>query len=157
MSRTVSEGKVHVYYAASLADKTAPTTAEMLGATDLSGFITKNGVNTPSNQNSVDSGDITSVFDPQVPGSWGGPVNLTMQRDDDDETDAWDLITWGLEGYLIVSRFGAGTTIGDKVEVYPGAFHHPVMSPTAANETQRFTAQFAVSAEPALKATVAAS
>lgn len=156
MSRLVHEGNTKVYLALAVANKSAPTLAEIAAATNLTPFITKDGVTTPSNQNMVDAAGIDTVFDAQYVGSWGGPVSLTMFRDDDDETDSWELITYGLEGWIIVSRFGVPTT-GSTVEVYPVQAHKPVMQQTATNEMQKFTAMFAVTDAPDDSATVAAS
>lgn len=158
MSRTVYEGNTKVHFAPTIANINAPTMVELAAGTDFTPFTTKDGVNTPSTQNMVDSASINETFDAQRVGSWGGPVTLTMFRDDTDESDGWDAITRGLEGFLVIGRFspdGIGT--GDKVEVYPVEAHQPVTLPSAGNEMQRFTAQFAVTSQPDLDATVVAS
>lgn len=156
MSRLVHEGNTKVRFATSIANTSAPTVAEWNAATNLTPFITKDGVQVPSNQNMVDSANIDEVFDAQRVGSWGGGLTLTMFRDDTDESDSYDLVTYGAEGYIIISRFGAPVA-GSQVEVYPVEAHEPVLANTAANEMQRFTAMFAVTSEPKMRAVMAAS
>jgi hypothetical protein len=155
MARTAHEGKVKVYFATTVASKTAPTIANITAATNLSPFIPRDGVSVPSNQNMVDSNTIEEIFDAQVVGSWGGgPLELTMYRDDTSDT-AYNLVQYGTSGYIIISRFGT-PVVGSKVEVWPVQMHEPTPTPTAQNEMQKFTAAFAVTAAPAMRATVAA-
>lgn len=154
MSRTVYEGKNKVFFVETIANKQAPTVAEIAAGTALTPFITKDGISVPSNQNMVDSATVADVFDAQQAGSWGGgPLVLTMFRDSIDETDSYDLIVYGLRGFIIISRFGA-VADGSPVEVWPVEAHEPTMLPSAANTMQKFTAAFAVTGPPALRATV---
>lgn len=156
MSRTVYEGNVKVHYVPTIASIAAPTTTEIAAGVNLSPFITKDGVSVPNAQNMVDSATIEDVFDAQRVGSWGGgALSLTMFRDDTDEEDSYELIEYGLEGFILISRFGApiATSV---VEVWPVEAHQPTLMQTAANEMQKFTAAFAVTSTPALAAVVAA-
>lgn len=156
MSRTVYEGNVKVHFVPTIADTAAPTVAEITAGTNLTPFITKDGVSVPNGQNMVDSATIEDTFDAQRVGSWGGgPLTLTMFRDDTDETDSYELVTYGLEGYVVISRFGEVQS-GSAVEVWPVEAHQPTLMQTAANEMQKFSAAFAVTATPALNAAVAA-
>jgi len=152
----VYEGQTKVRFVPTVSNIQAPTVAEINGGTNLSPFITKDGVQPPTNQNMVDTGDIEVVFDSQEPGSWGGPFVLVMKRKTVDT--AWNLFQYGLVGNLVVSynNFTNGTvSAGDEVQVYPIKAHHPVMANSATNEEQRFTVNCAVTTEPALKAIVA--
>lgn len=155
MSRTVYEGKNKVYYLPACANTAAPTTVEIAAGTNLTPYITKDGITVPSTQNMVDSATIEDVFDAQQVGSWGGgPLTLTMFRDDDDETDSYDLIEYGLEGFILISRFETPIATS-KVEVWPVEAHEPTIQQSAANEMQKFTAAFAVTSEPSMRAVVA--
>jgi hypothetical protein len=152
----VYEGQVKVRWVTTISNIQAPTVAEINAGTDLSPFVTKDGVRVPTNQNMVDTGDINTVFDSQEPGSWGGPLGLTLKRTAADT--AWNLFAHSLTGFVVISwdNWTNGTvSAGDKVQVYPAKSHHPVMTPPAANEVQRFTVELGVTAEPALKAVVA--
>jgi hypothetical protein len=157
MARFASDGMVKVYYVASIANKAAPTVAELAAGTDLSNFVRKGGLNVPNSQNMVDNASLAETFDAQVPGSYGGPISLEMFRDPAADT-AWNLLTYGLAGYIVVRRGVAAATAwtaAQKVEVYPVSFHEPVMAQTASNEAAFFTAQGAGTSAPNAKATVA--
>ena len=157
MSRTVYEGNVKVYYVPTIADTDVPTVAEVITAgTALTPYITKDGVAVPNGQNMVDSATIEDTFDAQRVGSWGGgPLTLTMFRDDTDETDSYELITYGLEGYIVISRFGTPVAT-DTIEVWPVEAHQPTLMQSASNEMQKFSAAFAVTAAPTFDAVLTA-
>jgi hypothetical protein len=157
MARTQHEGNTKVYFVPTLASKTAPSLASITAGTNLTAFITKDGVDVPNNQSMIDSATIDETFDAQEPGSWGGgPLTLTMFRDSIAASDtAWTLCVYNTRGFIVISRRGV-PIVGSKVEVYPVAMHEPVMLATAANEMQKFREVFAVTAAPAMNATVAA-
>lgn len=157
MARYANDGMIRVDFTPTLADASAPTVTELDAGTPLSRYITKDGLTVPSNQNMVDDSSLAETFDAQVPGSFGGPVTLNCKRDNDTDV-AWDLIEYGLSGFIVVRRgqpAGDAWAAGDKVEVYPVIFHEPVPAQTATNEQARFTAQAAVTSQPELKAVVA--
>lgn len=159
MAPYVYEGKTRIQWVETIASKTAPTVAELAAGTDVTSYVTKDGLTTPANQNMVDNATIAETFDAQVVGSWGGALELMMRRDASSDT-AWNTWDYGDNGYIVIRRGLAASTsfsAGQKVEVYPAQAHQPVMEPSAANEQQRFKVAFAVTAEPAMKATVAAS
>jgi hypothetical protein len=154
MARLTYEGNVKVYWATSVASKTAPTVANISAATNLSSFIAKDGVSVPATQNMVDSATINDVFDAQTVGSWGGgALELTMFRDSTSDT-AYNLFVYGTTGFVIISRFGAPIA-GSKVEVWPAQMHEPAPQASAANEMQKFVGALAVTDSPAMRATVA--
>jgi hypothetical protein len=157
MARYANDGMIRVDYVPTISNKAAPTTAELNAGTALSNFITKDGVNTPSNQNNVANASIAETFDAEVPGSFGGPVTLTGIRDNATDT-FWNLVVYNLAGYIVVRRgiaVATAWTAAQKVEVYPTQFHEPLPVPTASNEQSRFTVTCAVTSQPNLKATVA--
>lgn len=157
MARQVSEGKTNVYWATTVANKAAPTVAEITAATAIVGFTAKDGLEVNINGNKVDSSTLAETFDAQVPGSWGADVKLKMFRDNTADT-AWNLSVYGTNGFLIVDRFRASGTLpsaGHKVEVYPAAMLQPAPGNTAANEVMTFTLEIAVTSQPNLSATVA--
>lgn len=156
MAKMPYERYTRVYFCTTISNIAAPTAAEIAAGTYLSPFTKKDGVQTPNNQNFIDSGDISTNYDAQEPGSFGGaPINLTMFRDESVDT-AWNLMVYGTRGFLVIARRKTtAPTSGDKVEVYPVAMHEPAMNNSAANENQTFVAAFAVTGTPNLKATVA--
>lgn len=159
MTRFASDGKVRVYYVATIANKAAPTVAELNAGTDLSNFVRKSGLKVPNSQNNVDNASLAETFDAQVVGSYGGPITLECFKDDTGASDtAWNLITYGLVGYVVVRRgplASVAWAAAQRVEVYPVQFHEPVMADTATNESGWFTAMGAGTSAPNAKATVA--
>lgn len=157
MARQVYEGKTNVYWATAVANKAAPTVAEITAAVALTNFVAKDGVAVNITTNNVDSATIAETFDAQVTGSWGGEVELTMFRDNTADT-AWNLCVYGTAGYLIIDRFrNSGTlpSISHKVEVWPAQMHQPAPENSASNTLLRFVEKFAVTSQPNLSATVA--
>lgn len=159
MARYANDGMIRVTYAPAVANKAAPTTVELGAGTELSAWITKDGLTVPSNQNMVDDSSLAETFDAQVVGSFGGPLAMTLKRDGTPASDtAWNLFTYGLLGFICVRRGVAVATAwaaAQKAEVYPIMSHEPIPQQTASNEQGRFTITFAVTSQPNLKATVA--
>lgn len=159
MGRYANDGMVRWDFVPTISNKAAPTTTELNAGTPLASWTTKDGLTVPSNQNMVDDANLSDTFDAQVVGSFGGPLSMTMKRDGTPASDtAWNLIVYGLSGFVVVRRGIASATAwtaSQKVEVYPCMFHEPVPSQTATNEQGRFTATAAVTSQPNLKATVA--
>lgn len=154
MSRYVYEGYTRVAWVpgtSGIADVDAPSTVELNGGTDLSQLLTKDGLQTPTNQNNVDSSTLAETFDAEIAGSWGGGgLTLTCFRDNASDT-AWDLFAHGVNGFVVIRRGVAYDTAwanGQDCEVWPFQSHEPVMNQSARNEEQRFTVQGAVTSEP---------
>jgi hypothetical protein len=159
MAKYANDGMIRFDFVVTIANKAAPTVAELNAGTPLTSWMTKDGLTVPSGQNFVDDSALSETFDAQVVGSFGGPLALTMKRDGVPANDvAWNLIVYGLIGFGVVRR-GVATatawTIAQKAEVYPLMWHEPVPQQTASNEQGRFNAQAAVTSQPNLKATVA--
>jgi hypothetical protein len=157
MARFVYEGKTNVYWATTVASKTAPTVAEITAAVALTNFVAKDGVAVNITTNNVDSATIAETFDSQLTGSWGAEIELTLFRDDSADT-AWTTCVYGTNGYLIIDRIRASGTLpsaANKVEVYPAQMHQPAPENSATNTQVRFIEKFAVTSAPAMTATVA--
>jgi len=157
MARYANDGMIRWDFVPTVANKAAPTTAELNAGTPLTALTTKDGLTVPANQNMVDTATLAETFDSQVPGSFGGPISLTLLRDNATDT-AWNLIVYNLAGFVVVRRGTLTATAWastNKVEVYPVQFHEPLPVPTATNEQSKFTAVAAVTSQPNLKAVVA--
>jgi hypothetical protein len=157
MARQVYEGRSNVYWCTTVANKNAPTAAEIAAGVALTNFVTKDGVAVNITTNNVDSATIAETFDAQVTGSWGGEVELTMFRDNTADT-AWNLCVYGTAGFIVIDRFRASGTLPvatNKVEVWPAQMHQPAPQNSAANTLLRFVEKFAVTSQPNLSATVA--
>ena len=157
MARYANDGMIKVYFVTTIANKAAPTVAELNAGTDISNFITKDGLTVPSNQNNVPNASLAETFDSELPGSFGGPLSMVGIRDAATDT-FWNLVVYNTAGFIVVRRGTATATAwgaGNKVEVYPMTWHEPIPAQTASNEQGRFSAMAPVSSQPNLKAVVA--
>lgn len=155
MAKVTSENKVKVYFLPTVASKTAPTNANITAGTNVTPFLPTSGVNVEWTQNNASIPMLDAGFTTEQIGTESASITLTFTRDEvaaDD--DAWDLFVRGLQGFLLISRFGAPTT-GSRVEVYPITAHRAVPLAPAENEFQQARVQLAVHDTPELKATVA--
>lgn len=153
MADRTYEENYKIYWLPSVQNINAPTTAEINAGTRLT-KITKDGWAPNFSENAVDTADIDTAYDSEVPGSWkAGPIAITMKRDDQDETSTYDLLVRNTNGFLLASPFGLATS-GKKVMVFPSRIGITQHANSAANEAQKFTTQFFVTSEPALRAVV---
>jgi hypothetical protein len=84
-------------------------------------------------------------------------LTLTGLRDDSADT-FWNLAVYGTDGFVVIRRgilYSTSYSATQKVEVYPASMFNPIPAPSAANTSQTFTVEFAVTGEIQLKATVA--
>ena len=132
-----------------------PTVAEIAAGTDVTSYITKDGINEGASNNRVASGTIDTAFDAEEPGSYGFQLSLTAERDDTDD-DFFDLFVRGLRGYILISDT-ASVAATEKCRVYPVAAMSPEFPASAANTKKTVTVPFAVTAPPNLRAVIAAT
>lgn len=155
MSREIYEGNTKVYWLTSCANIAAPTVAEINAGKYIGQFMTKDGLALNISQAAVDTAGIDSVWDTQIGGSVGMTPELTLFRDGSSETNGWDLVVQGTDGYLLVSYFGVPVA-GSKCAVVPAEMGMGKPTNSAANEAQKFTVSFFMRQQPNLKAVVAA-
>lgn len=155
MSRLTSEKNVKVAFAPAIADIAAPTAAEMAASTDITSQLPTTGLGVEWTENNASIAMLDEGFNPEQVGTRSARIVLTLVRDDTADP-AYDLFTYGLEGFLVIGRFGSNDTATDKVEVYPIETHDPVPLPPAENEFQQFRVTCAVSGAPNVRAVVAA-
>ena len=159
MSEYTYEHFTRVQWVPTITNIAAPTVAQLTAGTNLSDYLTKDGLQTPASQNMVDNGTLADRFDAQSVGTFGGNITLKARRNNDGTDAAWNIFAWGDTGYIVVRRgvaWDAAYAAAQEVEVYPVQSHEPVMDTTAANANQTFTVGLAVTAEPELRAVVAA-
>lgn len=161
MSRQGSTEIIRVYFVPTVASKTAPTVAEINAGTDLTPFLTRDGLDTPLDGSTIDTAGANSRYNSTGRGSYGGqPLVVKMFRDSvPADDDAWTTLPAGTTGNLVVRRFGGSTTAfaaAQKVEVWPIEVSTRKPLPIADNEAQKFEAHLAVPTPPELDATVAA-
>jgi hypothetical protein len=158
MSRKNSTGVIEVRYVPTIASKSAPTVAEITAGTDVTDFMTRDGLTTPQGGSTADASDAGSRYNSTVAGSYGGePITMKFHRDSvSADDDAWTTFPRGTAGYLVVNRFGVAIAAAAKVEVWPIEVISREMMAIADNETQKFTVVCAVPSEPNDNAVVAA-
>lgn len=148
MARRGSTGELLVQFAPTLSSMSAPTVAQAQTAgTNLSPFLTRDGLATPNSANTIDISDLADRRNKRAPGTFGGDDwTLTLYRDDADD-DAWDLLEQDLDGYIIIRRFGGSNvalTAADPVEVAKVSVSSRVMDTPGADTPQTFTVVLAV-------------
>lgn len=144
--RVVYEGNVKVrFLAGGVEDIEAVDAAEWEAAVPLR-ELTIDGLNTsPTNNNAslamMDGGKIG-----QKPGTRQMDVTLRFARNDTSGTGdiAWDLFEYGLQGDLLVSRFGEPAANDDPIEVYRGASHDPSPMGSSQDTYQQFDVPFPI-------------
>lgn len=148
-----------VILAPSVADITAPTLAEIAAGTDITCFLTKDGLNPGGSTNMVEAGTLCTRVDGETVGSVKYSFMLKGYRDNDVGGDTfWDLADWATPTVVIVRRgiqYGTAFAATQDVEVYDGAMAQPTPAGSAANTNQTFELGIAVE-NAELKAVVAA-
>lgn len=165
MARVIPNQETWVGFATTVANISAPTTAEIDGATDLTEFLISLDASTRGNTLPTPSFD--TLFETSIPGTAASQFSAEFYRDDSTDT-AWTTLPRGTTGYFIVSRFGAsGTTAtsgggtrpepttGDTVEVWPVRITSRSAVSLTNNDVQRMAVEAAISDEPDEDATVA--
>lgn len=153
MARKVHEGNIKVYWLTSCANIQSPTTAEIAAGKYIGAFLTKDGWAPNTGQAAVDTAGIDSFWDTQIGGSTAMTPELTLFRDGTSETNGWDLVVQGTQGFLLISWFGAPIA-GSKSMVIPAEMGIAKPTNSAANTAQKFTVAFFMTAPPAQKAVV---
>jgi hypothetical protein len=146
-----------VDWVVTLSSTTSPTAAQLNAGTNLSGLVTKDGVNVSLSNNKVGTATIATITDTETVGSVGASLTLTGLRDDAADT-FWNLAVYGTAGFVVIRRgvlYSTTYSAAQKVEVYPAKMFNPVPAPSAANTSQTFSVEFAITGEIQLKATVA--
>lgn len=157
MARVIPNQNTWIGFATSVSNIAAPTTAEINGAVNLTGFVVSLTASTTGNQLPTPAFD--SLFETTIPGTVQGSFTMDMYRDDTVDT-AWTTLPRGTTGYVIISRFG-GTggnqkpTTGNKVEVWPIRVTSRSMQAANSNQVQIFQVTAGVSVTPNENATVA--
>lgn len=154
MASLVFEENYKIYFVPTIVDIAAPTTAEIAAGTDITPYVTKDGVNPGISNNRVPSGTIDTAFDAEEPGSWGSALSLTGEKDDTDDA-FFDLFVRGTRGNILIGWAG-GVAADDPAYVWPVAAMSPELPASAANTKQTVTTPFTVTSPPDFRAVIAA-
>lgn len=161
MARAQSVGELRASAVPSIADTSAPTTTELDAGVLLTDMMLRDGLTTPDSGNTVDASDMSSRQNKTTRGTRGGDtVAITAHRDSETAADeAYDTLHNDFDGFLVIRRFGGSDTAyaaDDTVEVWPIEVISREMAATSGDQTQRFTANCAVTDEVVYDAAVAA-
>ena len=145
---------LRVQWVVTIANRVAPTAAELNAGVNLSTFVPVDGVNLGGSRNNASQAMLGDAFVAEEPGTWGTTLEITFTRDGTTDTP-WDLYAGGYKsiGYFVLRRTGTGSAAaGNKLEVYPATSHEPQMLASAENEYSKYTVTFAITAKPELEA-----
>lgn len=157
-----SDGNVRVDYAATIANTNAPdVSAELSATTPLSNQLTPDGWSPASEQAEVPTTSLASTFRTSVPGTRGGPIELTLKKGDVPASDTvYNLFKTGPSGFLVAREAQGGATAafsaGQVVTVIPGKAGKPRMDVTAENTPRTYKVTWYPSAEPSEDVTTVA-
>ena len=155
MGRGIGAGIAELHYVATIADYTAPTSAELNAGVDVTGFLTDGGLTTPLSGSIVDGADMSSPFNKTSSGTYGGqPLTAEMFKDLVNGSDtAYTTLPRGTVGFFAVVRRPLATkgtfAVGDYVDVWPIDVITRDPLPIQRNELQRFMIECAVTDVPA--------
>ena len=160
MARLTPEENTKVWIVDSISSLSAPAIGEIDAGTEVSGFLTPAGLDTPEDPTDADISSIASARDFSIPATINSAISGEFYRDDASD-DAWDAVPRKQVTNLVIARFGGTGTDNaiiatDVVEVWPVRVSGRSPARITRGEAQRFVATFALSADPELSATVAA-
>lgn len=167
MSVVIIDGRVRVYWLTACSNIALPTVAELNAGTNLTSYITPDGLDIGMTTGKVPVGNVGSTFTLEKVGRRNPTVSLTCHHDaTTGSTDpAWNLLTYRNTGFLAV-RMGVDTTtawtIGQggggttgTLEIYPveiGEYNNSKPSPDTAFD---FTVEVSVYLDPNKRSVVA--
>lgn len=158
MARFMRKGKTKVYFVPTIANKAAPTVAEITAGTALTGQIAEmNGFmfsNSP-----IDTPDMSTAFVNKIPGEDSVDDSNIVFYEDDSSDVLRTALAKGSNGHIVIfpkGTAGASPAAADKAEVWPVTIASNSRQYTADNEAAKFQVVFATTAPPTDPATIAA-
>lgn len=156
----ISDGFVKVTWVPTIAVQNAPTVAELAAGPniDLECQITPDGLAREASDDSVDTSRLCSVFTTMQVGRTSFNVSLTLVRLSGTD-EAYATLLKGTVGFIVIRDtlpVGTAYAAAQKVQVYPVQLGTQSDATPAANEMQKFVLPMFVTADPSLKAVVAA-
>lgn len=158
MSRKPYTGEHRLWWVATIANRSAPTVAEINAGIDVTGQMRRDGFTRPQSGSTIDAADAASRFNKTVPGNYGGDsVVYRGMRDSTPASElAYSTLVRDAVGHFVYRPFGGSTlaaAVAQKVEVWSGTVISREDQPTG-DEVQNYTVMMSVEQEPAY-ATVA--
>ena len=130
-----------VAWVTTIADIAEPSPTELSAGTDITCYLTKDGLNPGGSTNGIDAGTLCNRVAGQVAGSVSYQAPLKGYRYVAGDDDFWDLCAYGTSGYLVVRRgvaYSDAFAADDVVEVYKAQMGEPIPATSAANAMQTF-------------------
>lgn len=159
MADANADGNTRVYFAPSIANIAAPTTAELNAGTRLDTLMTPDGlVGLEADTGDVDNSKLSSTFNTVTPGriSFSGTlVRLIKQTGTD---TVYNLLVYGFTGFLVVRRDILASTAwaaSQAVEVYPIACGEVRNLAPEGNSVHKYEVLTKITAQPNLRALTA--
>lgn len=159
MGDLISDGKIRVAWVpgtSGIANKAAPTVAELNAGLRLDSTMTPDGLTTTPSTAGVDTSSLSSTFDTKKAGRRGFENSVKLKRQDAADT-ARSTLVYQAEGFLVVRRDIDASTAwaaGQKVEVYPSQCGEPTPS-YGPNTVQAYEVPLMNTSDPNTNATVA--
>lgn len=159
MAKIIPNGESWIGFNTTVASKTAPTVANITGATNLTPTLIS--ITATSSGNSVPTPTLDTLFETNIPGTSTASFSADFYRDNVSAVDvAFTALTRGTSGFFLISRFGGGGALkapsvaGNKVDVWPVRVISRASNALTSNTAQTFTVTCAVPDEPVEPATV---
>ncbi len=145
MARFMRKGKTKVFFVLTIANKAAPTAAEVNAGTVLTGQIAEMNGFTFSN-NPIDTPDMSTAFVNKIPGEDSVDDSSIVFYEDDTANAILTAQAKGTVGHIVI--FYAGTTgaspaAADKAEVWPVTVASNSRQYTADNEAAKYQVVYA--------------
>jgi len=156
MSTRLVDNNTRVWWVTTLSSTTSPTATQINAGVALETFLPPDGVDVSPDQNFVDVSALNSASELQSLGRTKVDMSLTMFRRATDT--AWTTFASNPAGFIVIRRGVVNTTTGaasQKVEVYPALAGVRAPMKPAANEAEKFTVKFGLTADYVTEATVA--
>lgn len=157
MADLISDGMIRVYHVPTIANKAAPTVAELNAGTRLDTVMTPDGWGVEASTAEVDNSSLSSTYDTRSAGrrSFGGSITVKRQAGSD---AVFSTLVYQATGFLVkrdAKAAGDAWAAGDKVEVYPVQYGERNRQ-SGPNTVQRYSVPVFVTDDAATGATVAA-
>lgn len=160
MPRYTPDGNTLVYWVLAIANKAAPTVAELNAGTRVSTELTRDaGLDISWDQKMVDNASIEDSFDAEGVGTEGASLTATFFRNLGADTLFTTVFgTRATAGFWVVRPGVLVATVwtaAQKCEVYPSEMHRAVPIKLASNVKQQAMVKGGITSAPSLLAVVA--
>lgn len=156
MSDRTVDGNTTVWWVTTLSSTTSPTATQIAAGVNLTGYITKDGLDVSPDQDTIDTTALNSLTETEDLGMAKVDMALTMKRQSTDT--AWTTFASNPYGYLVIRRGVANSTAAtaaQKCEVYTARASNRIPIKPAKNEVEKFQVKLVNQADHVIEATMA--